>query len=93
LRFSQETDNIERDAAHLHCVHDTAHPDRDDHLRLVDNRCPLATSSDIAVDFSSAGGAVRMVVTLDVMHDEAFTRMQKDGFTSQLTKLDERFGK
>jgi len=47
--------------------------------------------SDIAVDFSSAGGSVRMVVTLDGMHNEEFTKMQKAGFTSQLTKLDKRF--
>ncbi len=32
-----------------------------------------------------------MVVTLDAMHDDEFTRMQKEGFTSQHTKLDERF--
>jgi uncharacterized protein YndB with AHSA1/START domain len=47
--------------------------------------------SDITVDFSSTGGAVRMVVTLEGMHDDQFTNMQKDGFTSQLTKLDARF--
>jgi hypothetical protein len=33
-----------------------------------------------------------MVVTLDPMHDEEFTRMSTMGFTSQLTKLDKRFG-
>jgi hypothetical protein len=26
------------------------------------------------------------------MHDEMFTGMQRQGFTSQLTKLDKRFG-
>jgi hypothetical protein len=26
------------------------------------------------------------------MHDDQFTGMQKEGFASQLTKLDERFG-
>jgi hypothetical protein len=49
--------------------------------------------SNIAVDFSAAGGSVRMVVTLDAMHNEEFTKMQKEGFTSQLTKLDARFGR
>lgn len=34
---------------------------------------------------------VRMVVTLDAMHDDQFTQMQKEGMTSQITKLDERF--
>jgi uncharacterized protein YndB with AHSA1/START domain len=48
--------------------------------------------SNIAVDFSASGGSVRMVVTLDAMHSDEFTKMQKEGFTSQLTKLDERFG-
>jgi len=47
--------------------------------------------SDIAVDFFASGGSVRMVVTLDAMHSDEFTAMQKEGFTSQLTKLDERF--
>ena len=47
--------------------------------------------SDIAVDFSSTGERVRMVVTLDPMHSEQFSKMQQEGFTSQLTKLDARF--
>ena len=34
----------------------------------------------------------RMVVELSPMHDEAFSKMQAMGFTSQLTKLDKRFG-
>lgn len=50
-----------------------------------------AYESNIAVDFSAAGDTVRMVVTLDAMHDEQFSQMQKEGFTSQLTKLDTRF--
>jgi uncharacterized protein YndB with AHSA1/START domain len=48
--------------------------------------------SNIVVDFSASGGSVRMVVTLDAMHSDEFTKMQKEGFTSQLTKLDARFG-
>lgn len=48
--------------------------------------------STIAVDFFASGDSVRMVVTLDPMHDEEFTRMATMGFTSQLTKLDKRFG-
>ncbi len=48
--------------------------------------------STIVVEFFSAGEFVRMVVTLDPMHDEGFTKMSADGFTSQLTKLDKRFG-
>jgi uncharacterized protein YndB with AHSA1/START domain len=48
--------------------------------------------SQIAVDFVVAGDRVRMTVKLDAMHSEAVTRMQEEGFTSQLTKLDSRFG-
>jgi uncharacterized protein YndB with AHSA1/START domain len=47
--------------------------------------------SAIAVDFSAVGDTVRMVVSLDAMHSDEFSKMQKDGFTSQLTKLDKRF--
>ena len=36
---------------------------------------------------------VRMVVTLSQMHDVQTTEMQRQGFTSQLSKLDERYGK
>lgn len=59
---------------------------------LIDFLPGVATyESDIAVDFSVHGDTVRMVVTLDAMHNEEFTKMQKEGFSSQLTKLDERF--
>ena len=47
--------------------------------------------SMMAVDFVTTGERVRMVVTLDAMHDDEFTRMSTIGFTSQLTKLDRRF--
>ncbi|SNT00051.1 Uncharacterized conserved protein YndB, AHSA1/START domain [Sphingomonas laterariae] len=42
--------------------------------------------------FPLSEGRVRMVVTLSPMHDAAFTEMQREGFTSQLTKLDRRYG-
>lgn len=47
--------------------------------------------SHIAVDFSAVGDTVRLVIALDTLHDAQFTRMQEEGFTSQLTKLDARF--
>lgn len=47
--------------------------------------------ADIVVELSAIGDRVRMVVTLDAMHAPEFTKMQKEGFTSQLTKLDKRF--
>ena len=48
--------------------------------------------STIEVEFIPSGEFVRMVVSLQPMHDEEFTRMQKEGFTSQLAKLDKRYG-
>lgn len=51
-----------------------------------------AYDSAITVDFATVGDTVRMVVTLGGMHNAAFTKMQEQGFTSQLTKLDPRFG-
>jgi uncharacterized protein YndB with AHSA1/START domain len=48
--------------------------------------------STMVVEFFPSGQSVRMVVTLDRMHDDEFTKMQTMGFGSQLTKLDRRFG-
>ena len=48
--------------------------------------------STIEVDFYPKGNETRMVVTLHAMHDEKFTGMAVEGFTSQLSKLDDRFG-
>jgi uncharacterized protein YndB with AHSA1/START domain len=48
--------------------------------------------STVVVEFFSLGKSVHMVITLDPMHDEEFTKMSTMGFTSQLTKLDRRFG-
>jgi uncharacterized protein YndB with AHSA1/START domain len=47
--------------------------------------------STIVAEFFPSGATVRMVVTLDPMHDEEFTKMQAAGFTSQLSKLDKRY--
>jgi uncharacterized protein YndB with AHSA1/START domain len=48
--------------------------------------------STIAVDFfPTQQGRVRMVVTLSQMHDAATTGMQREGFLSQLSKLDKRY--
>lgn len=46
----------------------------------------------IDVDFSPAGEAARMVVTAHPHLDPVWTRMAVEGFTSQLTKLDRRYG-
>ena len=47
--------------------------------------------SEMRVDLLAARDQVRMVVTLEPMHDEEFTKMSTLGFSSQLTKLDRRF--
>ena len=46
----------------------------------------------IEVDFSSAGGEASMLVTLHPHLDPMWTKMSLEGFTSQLGKLDRRFG-
>jgi uncharacterized protein YndB with AHSA1/START domain len=51
-----------------------------------------AYESDIAVDFTVLGSRVKMVVALEGMHSDELSKMQLEGFTSQLTKLDARFG-
>ena len=51
---------------------------------------PYETS--MVVEFQAAGDHVRMVVTLDRMHSDELTNMTTEGFTSQLGKLDRRFG-
>jgi uncharacterized protein YndB with AHSA1/START domain len=48
--------------------------------------------SVIEVDFSAQGEAARMVVTVHPHLDPHWTRMSVEGFTSQLHKLDRRFG-
>jgi uncharacterized protein YndB with AHSA1/START domain len=48
--------------------------------------------STIEVDFHAAGDHARMVVTLHPHRDPHWTKMSLEGFQSQLTKLDKRFG-
>jgi uncharacterized protein YndB with AHSA1/START domain len=48
--------------------------------------------STLVVEFFPTGESVRMAITLDPMHDEELTKMTTMGFTSQLAKLDKRFG-
>ncbi|WP_438044516.1 SRPBCC family protein [Sorangium sp. So ce128] len=48
--------------------------------------------NDIEVELTELGDRVKMVVLLDTLHSPEFTEMQKEGFTSQLSKLDEKFG-
>ena len=49
-------------------------------------------NSTATVEFFADRDRVRMVVTLTPLHDEQWTRNATMGWTSQLTKLDKRFG-
>ena len=103
LRYEMIADSPEMIAAMKQMGRPASHPTRSrftevkPHSRLVLTNVidflpgVAAYESNIAVDFTSTGDSVRMVVTLDAMHSDEFTNMQKEGFTSQLTKLDERF--
>lgn len=52
-----------------------------------------AYDSTMQVDFLPLDdGHVRMVVALSQMHDAPTTAMQQEGFSSQLSKLDKRYG-
>ena len=103
LRYDMIADSPEMVTAMKQMGQPASHSTRSRFTELVPQRRLVLTNvidflpgvatyeSNIAVDLSSEGGSVRMVVTLDGMHNDEFTRMQKEGFTSQLTKLDKRF--
>lgn len=59
-------------------------------IDFIPNALPY--ESTIEVDFHAAGDHTRMVVTLHPHRDPHWSRMSAEGFRSQLTKLDERFG-
>lgn len=46
----------------------------------------------VEVDFFPGAGATRMVITIQPHLDPHWTRMNVEGFNSQLTKLDQRYG-
>ena len=47
--------------------------------------------STVVVEFHPSGDTVRMVLTLEPMHSDEFTKMATLGFTGQLSKLDRRY--
>ncbi len=51
-----------------------------------------AYENTVAVELLSAGQWTHMLVRLQPMHDEEYTRLSNQGFISQLRKLDARFG-
>jgi uncharacterized protein YndB with AHSA1/START domain len=104
LRYDMIADSPETIAAMKEMGRPASHPTRSTFSELRPRDRLVLTSvidflpgvppyqSDIAVDLTAVGDRVRMVVTLDGLHSPEFTRMQEQGFTSQLTKLDRRFG-
>jgi uncharacterized protein YndB with AHSA1/START domain len=48
--------------------------------------------STMVMELFPSGENIRMVVQLSAMHNVETTRMQLEGFTSQIGKLDKRFG-
>jgi uncharacterized protein YndB with AHSA1/START domain len=103
LRYDMIADSPEMIAAMKEMGQPTTHATRSSFTELKQHERLVLTNvidflpgvesykSDIAVDFSVVGDTVCMVVTLDGMHNDEFTKMQKEGFASQLTKLDQRF--
>jgi uncharacterized protein YndB with AHSA1/START domain len=59
-------------------------------IDFVPGQTPYEVAIDVA--FSAQGDQARMIVTLEPHVDPHWTRMSVQGFTSQLTKLDRRFG-
>jgi uncharacterized protein YndB with AHSA1/START domain len=59
-------------------------------IDFIDGVAPY--DSVIEVGFGTAGGHARMVVTIHPHLDPHWTKMSVEGFTSQLAKLDRRFG-
>lgn len=48
--------------------------------------------STVVAEFFSSKGHVRMVITLEPMHDAHWTEQAVSGWKSQVTKLDKRYG-
>ncbi|NVJ20819.1 MULTISPECIES: SRPBCC family protein [Myxococcus] len=103
LRYEMIADSPEMIAAMKAAGQPTSHATRSSFTEVVPHSRLVITNvidfipgvatyeSRIAVGFFPNGDRVRMVVTTDAMHSEEFTKMQTEGFTSQLTKLDQRF--
>jgi uncharacterized protein YndB with AHSA1/START domain len=103
LRYEMIADSPEMIAAMKQMGQPTSHPTRSSFTELERRKRLVLTNiidflpgvapyeSHIAADFLAVDDSVRMVVTLDTLHDAEWTKRQKDGMTSQITKLDARF--
>jgi hypothetical protein len=59
---------------------------------LVDFAGVKPYRSTALVELSQSGDLARMVISLDPMHDPEWTKRASMGWSSQLGKLDQRFG-
>lgn len=103
LRYEMIADSLEMVAAMKQLGQPTSHPVRSTFSELVRHERLVLTNaidflpgvtpyeSHIAAEFFTVGDHVRMVLTLDRLHDAEWTKQQQDGMTSQLTKLETRF--
>ncbi len=103
LRYEMIADSPEMIAAMKQMGQPTSHPTRSSFTELKPRERLVLTNildflpgvapyeSHIAADFFAMADQVRMVLTLDTLHDAEWTKRQLDGMTSQLTKLDTRF--
>lgn len=104
LRYEMIADSPEMIAAMKQMGQPTSHPTRSSFTELKPRERLVLTNiidflpgvapyeSHIAADFFATADRVRMVLTLDRLHDAEWTKQQLAGMTSQLTKLDTRFG-
>jgi uncharacterized protein YndB with AHSA1/START domain len=105
LRYEMIAASPEMIAAMKQMGQPTSHPTRSTFTELVHHERLVLTNvldfvpgvapyeSHIAADFSVRGDSVRMVITLDRLHDAEWTKRQQEGMTSQLSKLDARFAR
>jgi uncharacterized protein YndB with AHSA1/START domain len=103
LRYDMIADSPEMIAAMKQMGQPISHPTRSSFTEIEPRKRLVLTNlldfipgvapyeSHISAEFLATGDNVRMVVTLDTLHDPEWTRRQNDGMTSQLTKLDTRF--
>ncbi|MBP6632160.1 MAG: SRPBCC domain-containing protein [Kofleriaceae bacterium] len=103
LRYDMIADAPEMVAAMKQMGAPISHPTRSRFTEVAHHRRLVLTNlldflpgvapyeSHIDADFTVVGDRVRMVLTLDRLHDADWTERQQQGMTSQLGKLDTRF--
>ena len=103
LRYEMIADAPEMIAAMQQMGQPTSHPTRSSFTELEPCKRLVLTNvidflpgvapyeSRIAVDFSVENDGVRVMITLDTLHDAEWTARQRNGMESQLTKLEARF--